>query len=145
MPKYLDIDGLKQVVDLLNIKVVMIDNVPKTATNGHLGTEQIGTLKESDNNIIMFHNEKFYLMDKWYSDTDEDETTPEVLTALTYSHTGIENGVIYIKTITVTISTETWVLITTPVMYKVLTQAKYNELTKKSSDTIYYIEDEETA
>lgn len=84
----------------LESEIVTIDS-PSTATSGTLIASQLDILKASDNNYISFNNEEYYLFDKGHTEG-----------YLTYSHVGIENGIHYIKTITITISTAAWTLIT---------------------------------
>lgn len=95
------------------IIVVNIDAKPE-ATNGTLTAAQLATLQKSNMNMVMFNHEVFNLMDKGHTEG-----------FLTYSHVGIENDVMYIKTFTITISTKGWVLISRPVP-----QLQYDETTK---------------
>lgn len=90
--QYVPIGSLSQVV---TVEIV----APAAAVNGTITADQLAILQASDNNNIMFNHEKFYLMDKGHTEG-----------FLTYSHTGIENDLIYIKTFTITINTLTWVL-----------------------------------
>lgn len=84
----------------LEPEIVTIDS-PSTATSGTLIASQLDVLKASDQNYISFNNEEYYLFDKGHTEG-----------YLTYSHVGIENSIHYIKTITVTLSTAAWTLIT---------------------------------
>lgn len=79
---------------------VEITDVPSAATNGTLTEIQLATLQASDSNYIMFNNEKYYLNDKGHTEG-----------YLTYSHVGAQSDEIYLKTITITISTRAWVLL----------------------------------
>lgn len=76
-------------------------NDPSTTTSGTLIASQLDILKASDNNYISFNNEEYYLFDKEHTQG-----------YLTYSHVGIKNGIHYIKTITVNVSTAEWTLVT---------------------------------
>lgn len=95
------------------ITVVNIEATPQ-ATNGTITDAQLATLQKSNMNMIMFNHEVFTLMDKGHTEG-----------FLTYSHVGIENDLIYIKTFTITVSTLAWVLNIRPVP-----KMEYNESTK---------------
>lgn len=84
----------------LEPEIVTIDS-PSTDTSGTLIASQLDILKASDNNYISFNNEEYYLFDKEHTEG-----------YLTYSHVGIRNDIHYIKTITVTLSTGAWTLVT---------------------------------
>ena len=86
---------------------VIINNVPETATNGTLDSDDLLTLTSNDDARILFNNELYYLMDKGHTSG-----------YITYSHVGIENQVFMIKAITVNLSNGTWVLNTGEVMVK---------------------------
>lgn len=78
----------------------IVINAPSTATNGTLTESQLNFLNESENNYIIFDNEKYYLMDKNH------ETG-----YLVYSHVGHNSTDDYkIKCITVTTTTRGWQL-----------------------------------
>lgn len=83
---------------LAGSQTVHID-APSTAVQGQLIEEQLAILQASDNNNLMFNHEKFYLNDKGHSEG-----------FLTYTHVGIENDLVYIKTFTITINNLTWVM-----------------------------------
>ena len=71
-----------------------------TATSGTLTAEQLTTLQASNQNYIIFNNEIYRLEDKQFNNG-----------FLIYSHTGQDNTkTMYIKEISVTISTRGWVL-----------------------------------
>lgn len=95
------------------ITVVTIETTPQ-ATNGTLTDAQLAILQKSNMNMVMFNHEVFNLMDKGHTEG-----------FLTYSHVGIENDVMYVKTFTITISTKGWVLISRPIP-----QLEYDEATK---------------
>ena len=80
----------------LEPEIVTIDS-PSTETSGTLIASQLDILKASNNNYISFNNEEYYLFDKEHTEG-----------YLTYSHVGIRNGIHYIKTITVNVSTAAW-------------------------------------
>lgn len=67
-------------------------------SSGTLTTAQYNTLINSDGAVISSNNELYWKMDNQH-------TTG----ALGYSHLGYENGVFYLKNITVTMSTRSWV------------------------------------
>lgn len=116
-------------ITIETIKVVEISDVPAEATNGTLTDEQLTTLQSYDGNYIMFNHEKYYLQDKGH-----------VEGYLTYTHTGYENNQMWLKSITVTIATKTWVLNVVGVKPTVvLTQSEYDALTAKDANTLYYI------
>ena len=116
-------------ITIETIKVVEISDVPAEATNGTLTDEQLTTLQSYDGNYIMFNHEKYYLQDKGH-----------VEGYLTYTHTGYENNQMWLKSITVTITTKTWVLNVVGVKPTVvLTQSEYDALTVKDANTLYYI------
>ena len=75
-------------------------NSAASATSGTLTEEQLTTLQASDQNYIIFNNEIYRLEDKQH-DTG----------FLIYSHTGQDSTkTMFIKEITITISTRGWVL-----------------------------------
>lgn len=75
-------------------------NSPSTATSGTLTAEQLTTLQVSNQNYIIFNNEIYRLEDKQFNSD-----------FLIYSHTGQDDTkTMYIKEISVTISTREWVL-----------------------------------
>lgn len=107
---------------------VVIDAL-ETATNGTLTADQLATLQADETNYIMFNHEKYYLMDKGHIEG-----------YLTYTHVGYENNTMWLKSITVTISTLGWVLNVVAVRpTEVLSQNEYDALETKDSNTIYYI------
>lgn len=109
-------------------KAITIDAL-EAATNGTLTAEQLATLQADETNYIMFNHEKYYLMDKGHIEG-----------YLTYSHVGYENNTMWLKSITVTISTLGWVLnVVTVRPTEVLTQDAYDALETKDNNTIYYI------
>lgn len=87
---------------------------PAEAVNGTITAAQLATLQKSNMNMIMFNHEVFTLMDKGHTEG-----------FLTYTHVGIENDLIYIKTFTITVSTLAWVLNIRPVP-----KMEYDESTK---------------
>lgn len=95
------------------ITVVNITS-PAEAVNGTITAAQLSTLQKSNMNMVMFNHEVFTLMDKGHTEG-----------FLTYSHVGIENDLIYIKTFTITVSTLAWVLNIRPVP-----KMEYDESTK---------------
>ena len=105
-----------QWVDSVTVQVVNIDS-SATATNGTLTAAQLATLQASDQNYIMFNNEKYYLGDKGHQEG-----------FLTYSHVGYENGSHFLKSITITISTLAWVLNTTECASKSYVETYVNSL-----------------
>lgn len=89
-------------LDLGEIKgpVIVVDvEARETATNGQLTESQLATLQKSNMNMVMFNHEVYTLMDKGHTEG-----------FLTYTHVGIENDLIYIKTFTITVENRTWVL-----------------------------------
>jgi len=93
-----DITQYMPVTDLAQVATINID-APAAAVNGSITANQLAILQASDNNNLMFNHEKFYLNDKGHSEG-----------FLTYTHVGIENDLVYIKTFTITVNNLTWVL-----------------------------------
>lgn len=81
------------------IQKVEITGIPASATNGTLTDAQLALLQSDETAFIMFNHEKFYLMDEGHTEG-----------FLTYTHVGIDNDEIHIKTFTITIATKAWVL-----------------------------------
>lgn len=79
---------------------------PEGAKNGTVTDEQLATLQENDENYIEMVNDKelYYLNDNGHEEG-----------FLTYSHVGIENSKATIKTLTITVSTKSFVIVTTVV------------------------------
>lgn len=84
--------------------VVSID-APESATNGTLTENELASLQASDNASIMFNHKKYYLGGKGHQEG-----------YLTYTHSGYENNVHILESITITISTRAWVLNATDVL-----------------------------
>lgn len=78
--------------------------IPESATEGTLTSGQLAELQSSPYNTILVNGEYYRLND---DQTDEGY--------LVYSHTGAVNGSAFIKTLTITISTLGFVIVTTPV------------------------------
>ena len=79
---------------------------PQGATNGTITDEQLAKLQANDANYIEMVNDKelYYLNDNGHVDG-----------YLTYSHVGIENSKATIKTLTITVSAKSFVIVTTVV------------------------------
>lgn len=79
---------------------------PAGASSGTVTDEQLATLQENDENYIEMVNDKelYYLNDPGHEEG-----------FLTYSHVGIENSKATIKTLTITISAKSFVIVTTVV------------------------------
>lgn len=95
-------------VNLINERVgekVSI-NAPKGASQGVVTTTQLATLQKNNANYIEMVNDKelYYLNDNGHTDG-----------YLTYSHVGIENSKATIKTLTITVSAKSFVIVTTVV------------------------------
>lgn len=84
---------------------VQID-IPKGAKNGNITQSQLNILQASEFNCIEMVNDKelYYLNDPGHEDG-----------YLTYSHVGIENSKATIKTLTITVSAKSFVIVTTVV------------------------------
>ena len=80
-------------------------SAPENATNGTLTESELASLQASDNASIMFNHKKYYLGGKGHQEG-----------YLTYTHSGYENNVHILESITITINTRAWVLNTTEVM-----------------------------
>ena len=70
-----------------------------TATQGTISSSDLQVLQGNKSAIIRFNNELYYFMDDEYKSG-----------YLTYSHVGVDSGVQWIKNITITISSLSWVL-----------------------------------
>lgn len=79
---------------------------PAGASEGTITTEQLTKLQASESNYIEMVNDKelYYLNDNGHTDG-----------YLTYTHVGIENGKATVKTLTITVSAKSFVIITTVV------------------------------
>lgn len=79
---------------------------PKNAANGNITDEQLAKLQANDANYIEMVNDKelYYLNDSGHEEG-----------FLTYSHVGIENSKATIKTLTITVSAKSFVIVTTVV------------------------------
>lgn len=79
---------------------------PAGASNGTVTDEQLATLQKNDENYIEMVNDKelYYLNDPGHEEG-----------FLTYSHVGIENSKATIKTLTITVSAKSFVIVTTVV------------------------------
>lgn len=91
-------------IDVVNVEstityVNLDGDLPDSATQGTITEEQLATLQSEYMNFIVFKNERYYLNDDEHEDG-----------YLTYSHVGYENNAHMIKSITITISTLSWVL-----------------------------------
>lgn len=75
-----------------------------TTVRGTLPTDIVSALSAAQTAVITFNKENYYK-------SDNQHTTG----TLVFSHTGYESGLIRVKTITVTISTRSWIL-STPVI-----------------------------
>lgn len=84
---------------------VVAITAPENATNGTLTEAELATLQASDNASIMFNHKKYYLGGKGHQEG-----------YLTYTHSGYENNLHMLESITITISTRAWVLNTTDVL-----------------------------
>lgn len=72
---------------------------PASATSGNLTADQVAILQANDENCIIFNKEKYYPEDRGHLEG-----------FLTYTHVGYENNTQWLKSITVTLSTNSWVL-----------------------------------
>lgn len=82
---------------------------PAGASKGTITDEQLAKLQASENNYIEMVNDKelYYLNDSGHEEG-----------FLTYSHVGIENSKATIKTLTITVSAKSFVIVTTVVPTK---------------------------
>lgn len=90
---------------------------PPESTEGTITSNQLAILQKSDLNEVMFNHERFIDMDLGHTEG-----------FLTYTHVGIENHIVYIKTFTITINTLAWKINIRPVPNLV-----YDESTKTLS------------
>ena len=70
-----------------------------TATQGTISSADLAILQGNKSAIVRFNNELYYFMDDEYKSG-----------YLTYSHVGVDSGVQWVKSITITISSLSWVL-----------------------------------
>ena len=79
---------------------------PAGASSGTITAEQLSVLQASESNYIEMVNDKelYYLNDNGHTDG-----------YITYSHVGIENSKATIKTLTITVSAKSFVIVTTVV------------------------------
>ena len=110
---YEQVEGLDGIIAGINNKIDKIpigEKVsfvfPKNAANGNITNEQLAKLQASDLNYIEMVNDKelYYLNDPGHEEG-----------FLTYSHVGIENSKATIKTLTITVSAKSFVIVTTVV------------------------------
>lgn len=129
---YGDLDSdLQSRIDTTGALTGTIVNIsaPENATNGTLTENELASLQASDNASIMLDHKKYYLEGKGHQEG-----------YLTYTHSGYENNVHILESVTITISTRAWVLNTSDVYNMVkLTQAAYNSLETKDANTLYLI------
>ncbi len=78
--------------------------LPASAYNGTLTNEQYAQLVNKNGNVLVVNNELYRLEDKGHEEG-----------FLTYTHVGITGTQQYIKTLTITISTKAFTIITTPI------------------------------
>lgn len=98
------------------IETIEID-APAEAIQGTITANQLAILQRSDLNEVMFNHERFIDMDLGHTEG-----------FLTYTHVGIENNIVYIKTFTITINTLAWKINIRPVP-----NLEYDESTKTLS------------
>lgn len=101
------VEGLQEFVEQYSSDSIKVPiNVPKGATNGNITDEQLAILQKSDLNYIEMVNDKelYYLNDPGHESG-----------FYTYSHVGIENSKATIKTLTITVSAKSFVIVTTVV------------------------------
>lgn len=106
------IDGAATKTELSNAETsfgpagtVVAISAPENATNGTLTESELSSLQASDNASIMFNHKKYYLGGKGHQEG-----------YLTYTHSGYENNLHILESITITISTRAWVLNATDVL-----------------------------
>lgn len=98
------IAGIDTKIDNIHVGEMVLFSYPKGATNGNITDWQLSKLQENTSNYINMVNDKelYYLNDLGH-----------VEDYLTYSHVGIENGKATIKTLTITVSAKSFVIVTT--------------------------------
>lgn len=106
------IDGAATKMELSNAETslgpagtVVAISAPESATNGTLTESELASLQASDNASIMFNHKKYYLGGKGHQEG-----------YLTYTHSGYENNLHILESITITINTRAWVLNETDVL-----------------------------
>lgn len=94
-------EQVQSILDNMNLPQITF-YAKSTAINGSITSTELDTLyKNITKSSIVFDKEVFYCM-------DNEHTTG----TLVYGHIGYEGGYAFLKTITITISTLTWVLST---------------------------------
>lgn len=104
---------------------------PAGASEGTITAEQLAVLQSSEANYIEMVNDKelYYLNDNGHTDG-----------YLTYSHVGIENSKATIKTLTITVSAKSFVIVTTVVPTESGGGKMYlHSLSGSSGDYLYFI------
>ena len=111
---YEQVEGLDGIIAGINNKInnikpggeMVLFSYPKGAANGNITEWQLSKLLENTENYINMVNDKelYYLNDLGHEEG-----------FLTYSHVGIENSKATIKTLTITVSAKSFVIVTTVV------------------------------
>lgn len=112
-----------------HIYKVSID-LPKGAQNGNITQSQLNILQASEFNCIEMINDKelYYLNDPGHEEG-----------FLTYSHVGIENGKATIKTLTITVSAMSFVIVTTVVSTESGGSGKVHHITLSDTNKLNFI------
>lgn len=101
------IESLDARIKALSTQIYKVSiDLPKGAKNGNITQSQLNILQASEFNCIEMKNDNeiYYLNDPGHEEG-----------FLTYSHVGIENGKTTIKTLTITVSAKSFVIVTTAV------------------------------
>lgn len=111
---YEQVEGLDGIIAGINNKIdkikpggeMVLFSYPKGVTNGNISEWQLSKLQENMSNYINMVNDKelYYLNDNGHEDG-----------YITYTHVGIENSKATIKTLTITVSAKSFVIVTTVV------------------------------
>lgn len=99
----IDGDAVNENVHIKGVDYLTL-TLPASAYNGTLTNEQYSQLVNKNGNVLVVNNELYRLEDKGHEEG-----------FLTYTHVGITGTQQYIKTLTITISTKAFTIITTPI------------------------------
>lgn len=109
-----------------NVSLPVINiTATSTATEGTISSSDLQVLQGNKSTIVRFNNELYYFMDDEYKSG-----------YLTYSHVGVDAGIQWVKSITITISSLSWVLTKSQVNKR--STDLYRHVVYFYKDTSYY-------
>lgn len=115
---------LDSAINNVSLPVVNI-TATSTATEGTISSSDLQVLQGNKSTIVRFNNELYYFMDDEYKSG-----------YLTYSHVGVDAGIQWVKSITITISSLSWVLTKSQVNKR--STDLYRHVVYFYKDTSYY-------